>query len=128
MPMPGFCHFYTGLFFTILNNTNHRNICSGGLLLLSSVLIVYFRPSAAGSGLPELIGFLNGTFLRRIFNLKTFLAKFVSCFLSVGCGMPVGPEGPMIHLGSIIGASLSQFQPLPASWLPWFNRCSPSCC
>ena len=40
--------------------------------------------SAAGSGLPELIGFLNGTFIRRIFNFKTYVAKFTSCVLSVG--------------------------------------------
>ena len=84
---------------------------------------MYLRPSAAGSGLPELIGFLNGTFMRRIFNLKTFIAKFVSCFLSVGSGMPVGPEGPMIHLGSIIGAGLSQFQSKTLGVkLPYFER------
>ena len=100
-----------------------RKYFSGGLLLLSSVIIVYFRPSAAGSGVPELIGFLNGNFIRRIFNLKTFLAKFISCFLSVGCGMPVGPEGPMIHLGSIIGAGLSQFQSKTIGFqLPFFER------
>ena len=69
------------------------------MILISSIIIVFFRPSASGSGVPELIGFLNGTFLRRIFNLKTFIAKFISCALSVGSGMPVGPEGPMIHLG-----------------------------
>ena len=97
--------------------------CSGSLLLVSSSIVVYVRPSAAGSGLPELIGFLNGTFMRRIFNLKTFIAKFVSCFLSVGSGMPVGPEGPMIHLGSIIGAGLSQFQSKTLGVkLPYFER------
>ena len=98
------------------------------LVLFSTAFVVLISPSAAGSGTPELISFLNGTMIKQFFSIKTFIVKFASCTLAVGAGLPVGPEGPMIHLGSIIGASLSQFQPLPASWLPWFNRCSPSCC
>lgn len=57
------------------------------------------RPAAGGSGIPELIGFLNGTQVRHIFNVKTLVIKFLSCCLSVGSGLPIGPEGPMIHLG-----------------------------
>jgi len=78
--------------------------------MASSALVVWIRPSAGGSGIPELIGFLNGTVIRHIFNLQTFLVKFVSCVFAVGSGLPVGPEGPMIHLGGIVGAGLSQFQ------------------
>ena len=59
----------------------------------------FLCPSAAGSGIPEVIGFLNGTVVRYIFNVKTMLVKFFSCCCSVGSGMPVGPEGPMIHMG-----------------------------
>ena len=98
------------------------------LVLFSTAFVVLISPSAAGSGTPELISFLNGTMIKQFFSIKTFIVKFASCTLAVGAGLPVGPEGPMIHLGSIIGASLSQFQPLPASCLPWFSRCSPSCC
>lgn len=62
-------------------------------------LFQFLRPSAGSSGIPELIGFLNGTVVRHIFNLKTMVVKFFSCCCAVGSGMPVGPEGPMIHLG-----------------------------
>ncbi|XP_067937986.1 chloride channel protein C-like [Watersipora subatra] len=79
-------------------------------LFFGSALIVFVRPSAGGSGLPELICFLNGTQVRHIFNVKTLVIKFFSCCLSVGSGMPVGPEGPMIHLGSLVGAGVSQFK------------------
>ena len=61
----------------------------------------YYRPSAGGSGIPELIGFLNGTVVRHIFNFKTMLVKFFSCVCAVGAGLPIGPEGPMIHLGYV---------------------------
>lgn len=63
------------------------------------LLLQLFRPSAAGSGIPELIGFLNGTFVHHIFNIKTMVAKFLSCALAVSAGLPAGPEGPVIHMG-----------------------------
>uniref|UniRef100_T1EH39 Chloride channel protein n=1 Tax=Helobdella robusta TaxID=6412 RepID=T1EH39_HELRO len=69
-----------------------------------------FRPQASSSGIPELMGFLNGTVVRHIFNVKTLIIKFLSCVLAVSSGMPVGPEGPMIHMGSLVGAGLSQFK------------------
>lgn len=62
-------------------------------------MLQWYRPSAGGSGIPELIGFLNGTIIRHIFNIRTMVVKFFSCIFAVGSGMPVGPEGPMIHLG-----------------------------
>ncbi|XP_073241792.1 chloride channel protein C-like [Porites lutea] len=92
-------------------------------VLASSIPVVYFRPSAGGSGIPELIGFLNGTVVRHIFNFKTMLVKFFSCVCAVGAGLPIGPEGPMIHLGSLVGAGLSQFKSHTLKFqLPFFER------
>ena len=62
-------------------------------------LLQFFCLEAAGSGIPEVIGFLNGTVMRHVFNLRTFVVKFISCCLGVGAGLPAGPEGPMIHIG-----------------------------
>ena len=44
----------------------------------------------------------------QILNIKTFCVKFLSAATAVGSGLPVGPEGPMIHMGAIVGAGLSQ--------------------
>ena len=60
-----------------------------------------FCPEAGGSGLPELMAYLNGTNVRRIFSLRTYVIKFFSCLLAVASGLPVGPEGPMIALGFV---------------------------
>jgi H+/Cl- antiporter ClcA len=59
----------------------------------------FIRPQAASSGIPELMAFLNGTVVRHIFNVKTLIIKFLSCVCAVASGLPVGPEGPMIHMG-----------------------------
>ncbi|XP_031558101.1 chloride channel protein D-like isoform X2 [Actinia tenebrosa] len=92
-------------------------------IIASSLPVVYYRPSAGGSGIPELIGFLNGTVVRHIFNVKTMVVKFFSCVCAVGAGLPIGPEGPMIHLGSLIGAGMSQFKSETLKInLPFFER------
>ncbi|XP_074645246.1 chloride channel protein D-like isoform X2 [Tubulanus polymorphus] len=92
-------------------------------VLLSAALVVFFRPSAGGSGIPEVIGFLNGAIVRHIFNVKTLFVKFFSCAFAVAAGLPVGPEGPMIHMGSLVGAGLSQFKSDTLRFkMPFFER------
>eukprot|EP01059_Diplonema_ambulator_P003889 TRINITY_DN1357_c0_g2_i3.p1 TRINITY_DN1357_c0_g2~~TRINITY_DN1357_c0_g2_i3.p1 ORF type:complete len:860 (+),score=262.60 TRINITY_DN1357_c0_g2_i3:31-2610(+) len=78
------------------------------LIGLSSACIVYVEPKAAGSGLPEVIAYLNGVQLSSVFSFRVMGIKFLSCFMAVSSGLPVGPEGPMIHLGSMVGAFLTQ--------------------
>jgi len=88
-------------------------LLSGALVLISAAIIIYIEPNAAGSGIPETCAFLNGVILPKTFSGSVVLAKFASCGLAVGSGLPVGPEGPMIHMGSIIGSLISQGQALP---------------
>lgn len=78
------------------------------LVLMSSLLVVYVAPEAAASGVPEVMAYLNGCLIRKVFNIYSLFVKFLSCMLAVASGMPVGPEGPMIHLGAILGAGISQ--------------------
>ncbi|KPI85228.1 putative chloride channel protein [Leptomonas seymouri] len=73
--------------------------------LLSS-LCCLVMPSAAGSGIPDVMAYLNGVMFPRIFNIRNLVVKTLSCILAVSAGLPVGTEGPMIHMGSLIGAGL----------------------
>ncbi|CAH2285151.1 chloride channel C-like [Pelobates cultripes] len=81
-----------------------------GMVMVSSGLVVFFCPSGSSSGLPEVIGYLNGASLRHIFNIRTFFGSFFSCALAVASGLFCGPEGPMIHVGAVVGCGLSQFK------------------
>lgn len=93
------------------------------IFLVASCILVLYQPAAAGSGIPEIIGFLNGTRIKDIFKLQTLIVKFLSCAFAVGCGMPVGYEGPMIHLGSLVAAGVSQFKSATFECtLPFFSR------
>nr|XP_033790400.1 chloride channel protein D-like isoform X2 [Geotrypetes seraphini] len=93
------------------------------MIVVSSGLVVFFCPSSSPSGLPEVIGFLNGTAVDHIFNVKTFFGTFISCVLAVASGLFCGPEGPMVHMGAIIGFGLSQFESETLGFqLPFFTR------
>ncbi|NWY56008.1 CLCB protein, partial [Chionis minor] len=80
------------------------------MVALSSGSVLFFCTAGSPSGLPEIIGYLNGTSIQHLFNIKTFLGTFVSCVLAVASGLFCGPEGPMIHLGALLGCGLSQLQ------------------
>ena len=83
---------------------------------LASALVVGVAPAAAGSGVPEVMAYLNGVAMPRVFNLFTVVVKFCSAALAVASGLPVGPEGPLIHIGAAVGAALSQGHSTTLGW------------
>ncbi|GLI66383.1 hypothetical protein VaNZ11_010174 [Volvox africanus] len=78
------------------------------LVAASSVAVIGWAAEAQGSGVPEVMAYLNGCMLPKLFNVATLVVKFLSCGLVVASGLPVGPEGPLLHIGAAIGAALSQ--------------------
>ncbi|NXV10838.1 CLCB protein, partial [Cepphus grylle] len=95
-------------------NIHMTRLCALGfglaMVVLSSGSALFICPAGSPCGLPEIIGYLNGTSIRHLFNIKAFLGTFVSCVLAVASGLFCGPEGPMIHLGALLGCGLSQLQ------------------
>lgn len=74
-----------------------------------SFAFCYWEPSATGSGIPETKSYLNGVQLDTFVRLRTLVAKSCSVVFTVSSGLFAGPEGPMVHIGAIIGASLSRW-------------------
>lgn len=58
--------------------------------------------------MPEVIAFLNGVKIPRIARIKTMMVKLFATILGVPAGLAIGPEGPIVQLGGIVGASLAQ--------------------
>jgi len=75
---------------------------------LAGCLCVYVAPLAEGSGIPDTKSYLNGVHLTGLFSIPTLVAKSVGCAFSIGSGLIAGREGPIIHVGAIIGSALSQ--------------------
>ena len=82
---------------------------SAGAATGAALLVVKVAPAARASGVPEIMAFLNGVRVPGVLNIWTFVVKFWSCSLGVAAGLPIGPEGPLIHMGAILGAAMSGF-------------------
>ncbi|KAM3858545.1 chloride channel protein 1a [Diretmus argenteus] len=79
------------------------------LILFSSLFCHLVAPQAIGSGIPELKTILRGVVLKEYLTLKAFIAKVIGLTAGLGSGMPVGKEGPFVHIASICAAVLSRF-------------------
>ncbi|KAL8026268.1 hypothetical protein ABFX02_14G016300 [Erythranthe guttata] len=78
-------------------------------LVLSSVYIItHFAPAAAGSGIPEIKGYLNGIDTHGILLFRTLVGKIFGSIGSVGGGLALGKEGPLVHIGACIASLLGQ--------------------
>ncbi|XP_011621417.1 chloride channel protein CLC-d isoform X1 [Amborella trichopoda] len=78
-------------------------------LVFSSVFIVtHFAPAAAGSGIPEIKGYLNGIDTPGILLFRTLIGKIFGSIGSVGGGLALGKEGPLVHTGACIASLLGQ--------------------
>ena len=71
-------------------------------------LTVYAEPLASGSGIPEVKCFLNGIDIPRVVDVKTLIFKALGIIFSCSAGLPLGKEGPMVHVGAVVAASVSQ--------------------
>lgn len=85
--------------FTLLSAT-----CLG----LSASLCCYFSPVAAGSAIPEMKSYLNGTKIPGLLRMRTLAVKVVALTFAIGGGVLSGKQGPFNHIGAIIGSSVSQ--------------------
>lgn len=66
-------------------------------------MVVFVAPAALGSGVAEAMGILNGVSYPDYICWKTFIVKFFGLALAVAGGICGGKEGPLVHMGSIIG-------------------------
>ncbi|KMS94110.1 hypothetical protein BVRB_024700, partial [Beta vulgaris subsp. vulgaris] len=78
------------------------------LVTISALAVTYYEPVAAGSGIPEIKCILNGVKIPRAVRLKTLFCKSIGIVFGVASGLPIGREGPMIHIGAVCGAGISQ--------------------
>jgi chloride channel 7 len=70
---------------------------------IASAMTTYWGPGAAGSGVAELIGYLNGINYQGFLSVPTLVTKIVGVTLAVCAKLCVGKEGPLAHIGSILG-------------------------
>ena len=68
----------------------------------AGMLTVYYGPGANGSGVAEMIGYMNGVNYPEFIGINTLITKIFGVTLAVSSRLCIGKEGPLAHIGSIM--------------------------
>lgn len=84
-------------------------ICGWNWLLAMTAccLVLFVSPQACASGIPEVKAVLNGIHVPRFLSFKTLVAKILGTICTVASGLVLGPEGPLVHIGAIVGSGVT---------------------
>ncbi len=109
-------HFLADRLLTFFSGLEHlpshwltiaASVALTALLTLASAWIVRkVAPEAAGSGIQEIEGAMEG--LRPLRWARVLIAKFTAGVLSLGAGLVLGREGPTIHMGAASAEGICQ--------------------
>lgn len=86
---------------------------------LAAIMTVFMAPGAASGGTPELMGYLNGINYPQFIGLNTLFVKVFGLGLAVSSGLCIGKEGPLAHIGAILGHCVLY---LPFPFLKYFRN------
>ncbi|KAF7493069.1 Chloride channel protein 2 [Sarcoptes scabiei] len=86
-----------------------------GWTLIPILLVIFaagfahiVSPQAVGSGIPEMKTILRGVILYEFLTFRTLVAKVIGLTCTLGSGLPLGKEGPFVHVASIVATLLSK--------------------
>lgn len=85
----------------------------------AAIMTVFMAPAAASGGTPELMGYLNGINYPDFVGIKTLFVKTIGLGLAVSSSLCVGKEGPLAHIGAILGHCVIY---LPFPFLKYFRN------
>lgn len=77
------------------------------LVAVSSCLVLYWAPAAAGGGVTLVMAYLNGNDIPELLQTKTLVTKIFGTICTISSGLPIGQEGPMVHIGAAISSTLT---------------------
>ena len=81
---------------------------ASALFALTSASLTLIEPTAAGAGVFYVVAELNGVSSPKAISLKSGIVKIIGTIFSVSSGLAVGPEGPLVHIGAIIGSAFAR--------------------
>lgn len=74
------------------------------LVLIAAALTLWIAPQAAGSGVAETMAYMNGINYPGFLSFRCLFVKTLGIVLAVAGGLKIGKEGPLAHIGSLVGA------------------------
>lgn len=74
---------------------------------ITSTVVVYYAPAAAGGGVTLVMANLNGVHIPYLLAARTLWVKILGTMAACTTGMAVGPEGPLAHVGAAIANNIT---------------------
>ncbi len=72
--------------------------------------VQYWAPASAGAGVTLVMAYLNGNHVPNLLRFSTLITKFVGTVCAVSSGLPMGPEGPMVHIGACVASVITYME------------------
>ncbi|XP_059047249.1 chloride channel protein 2 [Achroia grisella] len=78
------------------------------LILFAAGFVHIVAAQSIGSGIPEMKTILRGVHLKEYLTFRALISKIVGLTATLGSGLPLGKEGPSVHIASMVAALLSK--------------------
>ena len=78
-------------------------------IIFSVGFVHVVSPQAIGSGIPEMKTIMRGVVLHEYLTFRVLIAKMIGLTSSLGSRLPIGKEGPFVHIASIVATLLNKF-------------------
>jgi H+/Cl- antiporter ClcA len=78
----------------------------------AAFITINIGPGAMGSGVPELMAYLNGVNYPKLISFQTFIVKTICVVLAITTNLFIGKEGPLAHIGANIGVLVIYYVPI----------------
>jgi len=79
---------------------------------VGTTMTIYIGPGANGSGIAELMAYLNGVNYPGMIGYKVLFIKTLCVILGISGALCIGKEGPLAHIGAIIALAVIYLFPL----------------
>ncbi|XP_073958853.1 chloride channel protein 2 isoform X2 [Choristoneura fumiferana] len=78
------------------------------LILFAAGFVHIVAAQSIGSGIPEMKTILRGVQLKEYLTYRALISKVVGLTATLGSGLPLGKEGPSVHIASMVAQLLSK--------------------
>ncbi|ERL90831.1 hypothetical protein D910_08176, partial [Dendroctonus ponderosae] len=79
------------------------------LILWDVGITSLIAPKAVGSGVPQIKTCLRGIYLKEYLTFRVLIAKWMGIMATLGSGLPLGKEGPLIQMSSILVTKMGKY-------------------
>eukprot|EP00466_Bigelowiella_natans_P004677 jgi/Bigna1/134900/aug1.27_g9608 len=77
-------------------------------VMVAALITHFFQQNAAGSGIPEMKSILGGVVMSKYLTMRTLIAKFFGLCFCLASSIPIGKEGPLVHIAAIVATQTTK--------------------